>query len=456
MQISKSHCRNRSKMEGVILFADDHIFDTAQKENRLFNKLNKEFPVLGVNSLEMAQQAVKSIGAFSAIILDWNFDEITDEGVIIRRNAELFLEVNDFYSLIYIYSRLDLADSTKKKLRRKFGGRVEFRRKTLSSSAQEYDVIIKDLMKWKQTNKKFKVSFNWGITINAAVQSIFSEFSKADVEWIHDLYKTAGEEVNPEIEVVTLMQNVLSEKIIRDNALLKSIKKLAKNNPVGHGDKAKAVAKLLQRIYYTRMPYETEDIPIMTGDIFAITKDKKKCAILISPECDMRHLKGSKKLYFELLQFERGESKEILETNLFNAFKRSAIKTIKLYQKIREEADQDLTVNQKTIVRETIAEHDKLRKEILYSQAFNQTHARLHLLPSFYFTNTKTNDAAVIDFRKSKKLIRGDRLEDYDRICKLNSPFIQELRQRYLSYIGRIGVPPAADNVVKENIKNLL
>ena len=34
-----------------------------------------------------------------------------------------------------------------------------------------------------------------------------------------------------------------------------------------------------------------------------------------------------------------------------------------------------------------------------------------------------------------------------NRICKLNSPYIQDLRQRYLGYKGRVGVPSFPDKL---------
>ena len=56
-------------MDGVILFADDSIHIAQSSEKLLYDELKKEFPVLGVDRLDLAEKAIKSIGAFTAVIL---------------------------------------------------------------------------------------------------------------------------------------------------------------------------------------------------------------------------------------------------------------------------------------------------------------------------------------------------------------------------------------------------
>ena len=128
-------------MEGVILFADDHIYTPGRPESILFDSIKKELPVLGVQSLELATSAIKSIGSFKALILDWQYgdDEETDNDIFKDIAEELgqknivqapsqkedaafnFLNENDFYSLIYIFSEIDIEESHGPKLREKFG-----------------------------------------------------------------------------------------------------------------------------------------------------------------------------------------------------------------------------------------------------------------------------------------------------------------------------------------------
>src|SRR5437016_6340899 len=81
-------------MDGVILFVDDKVHHCSAEggdikrspENELFESLRKDHPVLGVNNLDLAERAVKSIGSFSAIILDWAFDD--REALVAGADAE--------------------------------------------------------------------------------------------------------------------------------------------------------------------------------------------------------------------------------------------------------------------------------------------------------------------------------------------------------------------------------
>ncbi|MBK7966580.1 MAG: hypothetical protein IPK10_15780 [Bacteroidetes bacterium] len=71
----------------------------------------------------------------------------------------------------------------------------------------------------------------WSNAINQSVQQVFSQLSKANPNWIIELYKSAKNEVNPEIEVVSLLQSLLLEKLITDQNLLRSIQDLVDNPP---------------------------------------------------------------------------------------------------------------------------------------------------------------------------------------------------------------------------------
>ncbi len=445
--------------QGVILFADDHIFSDSTQEGRLFMKLNKEYPVLGVNSVEMAEKAVKSIGTFSAIILDWEFKEhIVENGRKIPlpvKTPEPFLDKHDFYSLIYVFTRTSIDQEIKKKFQRKFPGRIQFKTKSAGAPDEDFKNIKRDLKDWKRKNKKTTVALNWSSAINVAVQGIFSELTRADVNWIHELYKTADSDVSPEIEVVNLMQSLLSEKLITNKPLLESIAKLKNEKAQSKSDKGKAVAKLAQRIYYTKLDQFTfEEVPIMTGDIFVFDSRKTKYGIVVTPECDIRHKKGKANEFFELLTFQRYTAKELLRTAIKPNIR--DINKPDFYNSLNEIADIQLTTNQKMKIGKILKEHQAGQKSYLFKDALNQNHKRLHLLPSFHFTKTKVDELAVVDFRKSVKQVSGKELENRVRVCKINSPFIQELRQRYLSYIGRVGVPAPIDSVKTQNIAPIL
>jgi len=60
-------------MDGVILFADDEIFKPKGVESLMYAELSSKYPVLAVDSLELARKAINSIGTFSVVILDLEF-----------------------------------------------------------------------------------------------------------------------------------------------------------------------------------------------------------------------------------------------------------------------------------------------------------------------------------------------------------------------------------------------
>ena len=67
---------NLNNMEGVILFADDHI-ESAIFESTLFKQLKEfgKYPVFGVDSLDKARTSIISLNSIKALIIDYSFIE---------------------------------------------------------------------------------------------------------------------------------------------------------------------------------------------------------------------------------------------------------------------------------------------------------------------------------------------------------------------------------------------
>ena len=62
-------------MDGIIIFADNKVFDRDSFENQLFDKLRYEssLSILPVCSIECLEETIKTVSTFKALILDWNF-----------------------------------------------------------------------------------------------------------------------------------------------------------------------------------------------------------------------------------------------------------------------------------------------------------------------------------------------------------------------------------------------
>jgi len=391
-------------MEGVILFVDDEVFN-ASFENKLFKELSsdKKNPILPINNLDDFEKTIKSISTYNAIILDWEFLEDL-EGVPVKQLPINILLENNLYCLIFIYSHTVISSENKDLLKGKYGDKIEFLTK-ISNEAEivkEKEKVLNAIIEFKGKNPHLVVPYIWSQAMNESSQLIFSELEAADKYWIKELFYSSVRsfdkktgipkevEVEPTIEVINLFQSLLSERLIQHDFLKDSIKQNAisyfKDMPA-----FSSIKNLYTRLYYTNA-LETDTV--MTGDVFEIAENT--FGVIISPECDIIKL-VKKNMPIELLCFNVDDFK-------------------------------------------MIDDFCKTSDEI--QRAYNQELSAIHLLPVFPFSET-LRSTALIDFRFSLKLINGKFLDSNKPLRKIrvNPPYIQQIRQRYLAYIGRVGVP---------------
>lgn len=406
-------------MEGVILFADDFVFSITNFESKLFHKIRSMgVPVLPIENLTDFENTIKSISTFKAIILDWEFIEMLGEQKF-KKNPLDILKRNKFYSLIFIYSYTPIGIETQTELKDIFGEKIEFLTKIKDDEQidAEYTKIYEAIENFELNNSHLKVPFFWSHAINQSAQDIFSELEKADPNWIKEIYQTAKEDgAEPNIEVIGVFQNLLTELVIQNEALITSISELACSAGMKVNDKEESLAKLYHRIYYTRV---SDNAPIMTGDIFKF--DENNSAILITPECDV-------------------EQKSKLGLDFFIVAKTSFSDYLK----------KSLSF--------TIGSNPTSKQEEKIEKLFNQEEIKIHVLPSFPFELNQFKSSALVDFQSCYVTLKIEDLKDKEgkmkeRYYKLNSPHIHQLRQRYLAYNGRIGVPAMPPSLRAYNIK---
>jgi hypothetical protein len=159
----------------------------------------------------------------------------------------------------------------------------------------------------------------------------------------------------------------------------------------------------------------------MTGDICQISETK--FGVIISPECDIRRIEAENSNSFELLVFETGG---------FNRY----------ITKVRATLDNGKEQNFTRVRYATWEQGNDSQKAKLEElrKIFNQNEQRFHILPSFPMLGP-LNQSVVIEFSLGRELHTSEQVKGYKRAYKLNSPFLEQLRQRYLAYLGRIGVP---------------
>jgi len=429
-------------MDGVILFVDDKVHNCFVEdndlkrtpENALFESLRKDYPVLGVKDLDLAERAVRSIGSFSAIILDWVFDEReallkpgdgSEEVEFVRAGSVqadrtlAFLQRNDFYSLVYIYSNEEIEEQYGPQLRERFAERIKFQKKHLEHPAEE---IIQQIEDWRAQNQNLSIPLAWTATINQSVQEIFKELADADKDWVREIGNSAQDDgVNGEIFVIEILQYLLAEALAQNTSLLSSISACLTSKgdekAVDHENKEESVAKLFRRLCYTKL---NSDALIMTGDICEIGEDKY--GVIITPECDIKDVLSGKIEALELLTFSRDSFDAFLELGINDKYKRSSY-----------------------------ASTSNKQKQKLY-KLFNQHDPKYHILPSFPFDEKSFNVSVVVDFSRGSERFTVETIKDKRRY-KLNAPFIQQVRQRYISHLGRVGVPSLPLSLREFNLK---
>lgn len=409
-------------MKGVVLFADDDIHDKDSAEHRLYQLFREEHVVLTVDNLEHLDLALKSISNFDVIILDWEFVEKSPEFADIegfnarksKKNPLPILEPLKLFSKIYVYSNTIIPDDAQKTFLKLFPGRVEFKQKHIridqpQGIADEYELIKSELLAFSAKNLNLDFTLVWSRAINQSLQSIFGELSEAHSSWLKVLYDTSkNDNLNAIMEVIELMNNLIAEELVQDTKLREEIDRQASVVTLP-ADPDKGAAKLFQRIYYTAVP--NKEVPIMTGDIFDLSEDTY--GILITPECDV---------YIRDKVTKVSSLKNMLELLVFN---------------------------KGNVLAEFSPPKPDDKSQV---QKFNQDAQAKHILPSFPYLGDSKLIPAVISFNSAFRSVLSTEITTAKRRYKLNSPYIQQLRQRFSTAHSRVGVPAITELVRKFNL----
>lgn len=408
-------------MNGIVLFADNKVFSEGN-ENKLFNIFlqKKDYSVLPIDNLACLESTIKSASTFKACIIDWNFDnkEDDDEDFVgvqhPQRTPMSILQEYPLYTLVYIYSEKTISDSEKSSLAEKYGNKIHFRTKG-SNVEYEYQTISKDIIDFEYKNTHMNIPYLWSQSINQSTQTIFRELENADPCWIKEIRDTADKDGGDATsEVIGIFHNLLCEDLIQNENLRKGLDEYPLDKVISEEVNT---AKLYQRIFYSRL---TDHAPIMTGDIFHFLDDT--WGILITPECEVRNrLMDSKALDF--LLFKTTDTNDyLIKKCTFDRIK-DAYNTFKDGRK------------------------DKIRK------IFNNEDLSTHILPSFPYADDVYNQLIVIDFKNAYTTVKETEYKNHRTSYKLNSPYIHQLRQRYISFFGRYGVPAIPDSLRDFNLK---
>ena len=400
-------------MTGVILFADNKVFESNSFENLLFVKLAAEdtLTVLPICSLPDLELTIKTISTCRALILDWNFDRdnILDDdlegSVLPPLTPERLLSDMNIYSLIYVYSQSDISEEVKVHLTKHYSNKIQFKIKKNVDQIDEDVLQIKhDILEFEKNNKHMEIPFIWSQAINQSVQNIFFDLERLNPHWIEEVRETAKKDSGmPTSDVINIFHQMLDDSLVQNDGLrsaLEDYKSCADDlNNVN-------TARLYRRIYYSRISLGA---PITTGEIYKFSEDEY--GILITPECDLNKVD---KQQYEFLIISRSKSKGF-----------------------QEERQKKYDKNQES------------EKKI-----FNNGVISRHILISFPFNDEDVCDEiALIDFCNALSVYSKEECNQEKRtLNKLNSPYIHQLRQRYLAYLGRFGVPAIPESLRDYNL----
>lgn len=402
-------------MNRVVLFADNNVFSKGN-ENGLFNMfLQKgEFSVIPIDNLACLEATIKSASTFRACIIDWNFeneenDDEDFEGVQHpQRTPVSILQEYPLYTLVYIYSEKDIPDSEKSLLTEKFGDKIKYKTKG-DNVEEEYKTISQDINDFEKKNGHMLIPYLWSQSINQSVQTIFNELEEADSCWIKEIRDTAQEDGgDATTEVIGIFNDLLCENLIQNESLRGT---LDEYSPEGIVTKEENAARLYRRIYYSKI---TENTPLATGDIFKFDEDTY--GILITPECELANpQKERDKSFYDFLIISKSGSEQ------YQAKQRKDFKDEKKQKNIKE------IFNNKVISR--------------------------HILVSFPFLDESYNQIGVIEFNTAFRTIIKEGIKEKRVVYKLNSPYIHQLRQRFVAYFGKYGVPAIPESLRIYNLK---
>lgn len=404
-------------MNGLIIFADDDVLVSGMPENGLFNrfiKSDENLTVIPITTIRSLEGALKSISTIRCLILDWSFKDELEDGIMRNVNPKKILLESNIYGIIYIYSREEIAEEIKEELIRKFGIKIKFKNKRSDlDSEEEFKEIFEEIVALENENSHMAIPKQWSQAINRSMQSIFSELEKADHNWIPEIRDASiSDSGDAAADVIGIFQNILTEEISHNDELRSSIMGIDTKEETKPNSK---VAELYRRILYSNV---NENAPIMTGDIFAFEDDLY--GIVITPECQVSSLVDDELAF---LTFKANAFKQFA-ANKYNRNYEIWYPLMEIKNKNKEEC----------------------------RKLFNNADSSFHILPSFPFKGT-LDQSAHIDFRNAFKIFPKEKYNGKRTGYRLMGPYIHQLRQRYISFFGRYGVPALPQSLRDFNLK---
>lgn len=394
-----------SLCKGPVIVIDDRI-DTDDLINKLIEEIiDNNLPVFSYKSIGEIKTELPNFTFSNFIILDWKMEERErppevqlgagkkeiSEQIVIDFIREL---QKTCFAPIFILSNLskeDIEYILKDKKIIKNGARAVFV-ENKATLCRKKGTLISKIESWITESPHIYLAKWWTnewLLNNTKVLWDLYNSNSDWPAWFYDSFKKDEEE--PLLALVnSLFQLIYSEMSI-SNLERSYIEK--KVEPIDD-ELLKSLKKLYARLVYTENEIDKD---IRPGDIFRIEEENKKIYLLnIRPECDTTKRKNESDT---LLYCLRGRARKS--------------------NKLKDRYDKNVGV----VMRKT---------EIL-----------LFLLDG--------NDIVRFDNKELEIRPYGD-IKD-KKICRVVSPFINQIRQSYCNFLGRVGIPSYPEHIFKSIFK---
>lgn len=313
--------------------------------------------------------------------------------------------------------------------------------KAFGKSEISQEQLATEIEKWINRNPEAGMVFEWEKTIEDGKDNTTSEIVRTG--GIETIVKTTEKEVGRNAaprEIFTLFNRLLlrhSLALMKKGAFTPLVNQiLGRRGPL-----QRDILDWYPKIHYLDTYFEPEEKePLWTGDILKtnITRDPaKEYALVITPACDFANKKVKQiKAIFGIrvrnIQEYNPEAEDIpLVVKKIGMTKQQKYKT------------RDEVIN-------AIAQKNKLPAR-LYTLYFlrepSDSNNYFHLLMDF----------STLESKRAKKCADGNIRLPYgwERICRLDSPYIEDILQKYASSSARVGTPDIPSEALEAERKRL-
>jgi len=315
----------------------------------------------------------------------------------------------------------------------------------------------------KSINETLQLIFSWEAVVDKAKDTAMNELFGGEVkETVSSLVKLLCLDVGPESaprEIVNYFMRLVLRRT-REGSDFAQIKKLIDKLSKSQR-KGKYPTKDDLRLYYRLMFFEPDPAEkFWTGDIFRMPNTSSsiynKYAIIMTPKCNISHSKTSKIRVcygFPILT-------ESFDDPIFpplkddkNVVKRIANDTKSLMEWLESRHPENLELVKKSIKKYPKLQNDEFHQEVSEKiekmrQKFikymkkryldqPQLPENLHILWNF---EDDSSHPICFDFNNIKN-IELNEIGNWNRICRLDSPFIEDMLEKYGAFVSSLGVP---------------